>query len=150
MISPATVRMTTCRKVQPNRMASFFSTSAGIRARIGASLSRRAIAYSFPRGRAGGDGATGGDGAGGDGGSTRRGRAGTAGPERAGTVPPLTPVAAGRVGAENTDMTGAGGRFGAVCERGAAENVAAGTDPLAGRLGVLAVGALLNTTGTGR
>src|SRR2546429_8880028 len=65
MISPATVRMTTCRKVKPNRMASFFSTSAGIRARIGASLSRRAIGdHSFPRGRAGGDGGTGGDGTG--------------------------------------------------------------------------------------
>src|SRR5918911_765095 len=66
MISPATVRMTTCRNVAPNRMASFFSTSAGIRARIGASLSRRAIGdHSFPRGRAsgGGGGGSGGRGA---------------------------------------------------------------------------------------
>src|SRR5436190_24143227 len=62
MISAATVRMTTCRKVKPNRMASFVSTLGGIRARIGASLSRRAIGdQSFPRGRAGGDGGTGGD-----------------------------------------------------------------------------------------
>src|SRR5436305_1221293 len=65
MINPATVRITTCRNVKPNRMASFFSTFAGIRARIGASLSRRAIGgHSFPRGRAGRAGGTGGDGAG--------------------------------------------------------------------------------------
>src|SRR5439155_13109025 len=161
MISPATVRMTTCRKVKPNRMASFFSTSAGGRARIGASLSRRAIdAHSSEttrRERRGGDGGTGGDdagdragdgagtawpvavprgdgrdgggddatarragtvprGDGGDGGSTRWGRAGTAGPRRAGTVPARVP--AERPGAENTGVTGAGGRLGAVCRCG--------------------------------
>src|SRR6184192_2459286 len=65
MIRAATVRMTTCRKVKPNRMTSFFSTSAGIRARSGASLSRRAIGdHSLPWGRADGDGGTGGDGTG--------------------------------------------------------------------------------------
>src|SRR5438477_6236313 len=68
MISPATVRMTTCRKVKPNRMTSFFSTLAGIRARIGASLSRRAIddhsSETTRRARRGGDGGTGADEAG--------------------------------------------------------------------------------------
>src|SRR5438067_533159 len=184
MISAATVRMTTCRKVKPNRMTSFFSTSAGIRARIGASLSRRAIGdHSFPRGRTGGDGGTGGDGTGragrldrdggdaagdragdgggtawpaavprgdgGDGGWTRWGRAGTAGTGRPGTVPARVP-AAERPGAENTGVTGAGGRLGAVCGRGAAENAAGGTGPVAGRLGVAGVGALLNAAGAGR
>src|SRR5213080_3557582 len=207
MIRAATVRMTTCRKVKPNRMASFFSTSAGGRARIGASLSRRAIgdhsSETTRRGRRGGDGGTGGDeveragrpdrdggdagdragdgagtawpvavprgdgrdgggddatarragtvprGDGGDGGSTRWGRAGTAGPGPPGTVPARVPVAE-RPGAENTGVTGAGGRFGAVCGRGAAENVAAGTGPVAGRLGVAGVGALLNAAGAGR
>src|SRR6266511_1388182 len=192
MISPATVRMTTCRKVKPNRMASFFSTSAGIRARIGASLSRRAIGdHSFPRGRGGGDGGTGGEGAArdgrpdrdggdgagdeagtrrllavprgdgagdgdgtrrpvavprGDGGWIRRGRAATAGTGRAGAVPPVVPLlvpAAVRPGAENTGVSGAGGRFGAACGRGAAENVAGGTGPVAGRVGMADAGALL-------
>src|SRR5947199_9247703 len=75
MISVATVRMTTCRKVKPNRMTSFFSTSAGIRARSGASLSRRAIGdHSLPWGRAGGDGGTDGDGGTGGHGTGRTGR----------------------------------------------------------------------------
>src|SRR5437773_8433275 len=98
MISPATVRITTCRNVKPNKIESLRSTFAGTRARIGASLSRRAISsHPFPSGRVrrGGDGAGrgaraggdgGGDGAGarragadprgdgGDGGATRRGR----------------------------------------------------------------------------
>src|SRR5256885_2365802 len=43
MISAATVRMTTCRKVKPNKIESLRSTSAGTRARIGASRSRRPI-----------------------------------------------------------------------------------------------------------
>src|SRR5438045_2306067 len=155
MISPATVRTTTCRNVKPNRMTSFFSTLAGIRARIGASLSRRTIGdQSFPRGRAGRGGGTGGDEAerdgrpARDGGATRRGRAGTAGPGRAGTVPPRVP-AAERPGAENTGVTGAGGRLGAVCGRGAAENATGGTGPLAGRRGVARVGTVLNTAGAG-
>src|SRR6266498_1165119 len=160
MIRPATVRMTTCRKVKPNRMESLRSTFAGTRARIGASVSRRAISpHPFPSGRVrrGGDGGTGGDGAGrgargggdgwdgagdgagarradadtrgdgGDGGSTRRGRAGTAGTDLAGRV---APPGAGRAGVENTGVTGAGGRFGAVCGRVAAEQLAAGTPPV--------------------
>src|SRR5947199_4780972 len=86
---------------------------------------------------------------GGDGGSTRRGRAGTAGPGPPGTVPARVP-AAERPGAENTGVTGAGGRFGAVCGRGAAENAAGGTGPVAGRLGVAGVGALLNAADAGR
>src|SRR5436305_10110379 len=114
MIRAATVRMTTCRNVKPNKIESWRSTFAGTRARIGASVSRRAIGdHPFRSGRVRGGG-TGGDGAGrgaraggdggdgdgggagarrpdadprgdgGDGGSTRRGRAGTAGPGRGG------------------------------------------------------------------
>src|SRR5437762_2620414 len=157
MIRPATVRMTTCRKVKPNRMESLRSTFAGTRARIGASVSRRAIGdHPFRSGRVrrGGDGGTGGDGAGrgaragGDGGSTRRGRAGTAGTDRAGRVPP---PGAGRAGVENTGVTGAGGRFGAVCGRLAAEKLAAGTPPVGGRLAAAdGVGRWLNCAGAGR
>src|SRR5436309_11521311 len=115
MIRAATVRMTTCRNVKPNKIESWRSTFAGTRARIGASVSRRAIGdhpFRSGRGRRGGDGGTGGDGAGrdaraggdgdgagarragaeprgdgGDGGSTRRGRAGTAGTDLAGGDP---------------------------------------------------------------
>src|SRR5947199_3163373 len=130
MIRAATVRMTTCRKVKPNKIESLRSTFAGTRARIGASLSRRAIGdHPFRSGRVrrGGDGGTGGDGAGrgaraggdgagarraaadprgdgGDGGSTRRGRAGTAGTDRAGGEPAraarVPPPGAGRAGVE--------------------------------------------------
>src|SRR6266540_4094116 len=183
MISPATVRMTTCRNVKPNKIESLRSTFAGTRARIGASVSRRAISpHPFPSGRVrrGGDGGTGGDGAGrgaraggdgwdgagdgagarradadtrgdgGDGGSTRRGRAGTAGTDLAGGDPAraarVPPPGAGRAGAENTGVTGAGGRFGAVCGRDAAEKLAAGAAP-AGRLDAAGVAALLNCTG---
>src|SRR5436309_545380 len=145
MIRAATVRMTTCRNVKPNKIESWRSTFAGTRARIGASVSRRTIGdHPFRSGRVrrGGDGETGGDGGGGDGGgagarradadprgdggdggSTRRGRAGTAGTDRAGRVPP---PGAGRAGVENTGVTGAGGRFGAVCGRVAAEKLAVG------------------------
>ncbi|MGH3948168.1 MAG: hypothetical protein ACRDSE_03455 [Pseudonocardiaceae bacterium] len=83
----------------------------------------------------------------GDVGSTRRGRAGTVPP----AVALLASPVAGRAGAENTGVTGAGGRFGAVCGRGAAEKLAAGTGPpVAGRLGGAGVGALLKATGAGR
>jgi hypothetical protein len=47
-------------------------------------------------------------------------------------------------------VTGAGGRFGAACDPGAAENAAAGTGPLAARLAVAGAGAVLNTAGAGR
>src|SRR5947199_4879333 len=116
MIRAATVRMTTCRKVKPNKIESLRSTFAGTRTRIGASVSRRAISphpFRSGRGRRGGDSGMGGDGAGrgaraggdggdgagarradadprgdgGDGGSTRRGRAGTAGTDLAGGDP---------------------------------------------------------------
>src|SRR6266508_2459551 len=180
MIRAATVRMTTCRNVKPNKIESWRSTFAGTRARIGASVSRRTIGdHPFRSGRVrrGGDGGTGGDGAGrgaraggdggdgdgdgagarradadprgdgGDGGSTRRGRAGTAGTDRAGRVPP---PGAGRAGVENTGVTGAGGRFGAVCGRVAAEKLAAGTLPVGGRLGTVGVGLWLNCAGAGR
>src|SRR6266511_1132232 len=179
MINPATVRMMTCRKVKPNKIESLRSTFAGTRARIGASVSRRAISpHPFRSGRVrrGGDGGTGGDGAGrgaraggdggdgagarradadprGDGGSTRRGRAGTAGTDLAGGDPTraarVPPPSAGRAGAENTGVTGAGGRFGAVCGRDAAEKLAAGAAP-AGRLDAAGAAALLNCTGAGR
>src|SRR6266508_4586591 len=67
MIRAATVRMTTCRNVKPNKIESWRSTFAGTRARIGASVSRRTIGdHPFRSGRVrrGGDGGTGGDGAG--------------------------------------------------------------------------------------
>src|SRR6266516_1857752 len=170
MINPATVRITTCRKVKPNKIESLRSTFAGTRARIGAAVSRRAISpHPFRSGRVrrGGDGGTVGDGDGdgdgdgagarradadprgdgGDGGSTRRGRAGTAGTDLAGGDPAraarVPPPGAGRAGAENTGVTGAGGRFGAVCGRDAAEKLAAGAAP-AGRLDAAGVAALLN------
>src|SRR6266536_291774 len=175
MIRAATVRMTTCRNVKPNKIESWRSTFAGTRARIGASVSRRTIGdHPFRSGRVrrGGDGGTGGDGAGrgaraggdggdgagarradadprgdgGDGGSTRRGRGGTAGTDLAGGDPAraarVPPPGAGRAGAENTGVTGAGGRFGAVCGRDAAEKLAAGAAP-AGRLDAAGVAALL-------
>src|SRR6266508_2776933 len=94
MISPATVRMTTCRNVKPNKIESLRSTFAGTRARIGASVSRRAISdHPFRSGRVrrGGGGGTGGAGAGGG------ARAAGAGGDGAG---------AGRAGA---DPRGAGG-----------------------------------------
>src|SRR6266511_1803821 len=128
MINPATVRMMTCRKVKPNKIESLRSTFAGTRARIGASVSRRAISpHPFPSGRVrrGGDGGAGGDGGegagdgdggrradadprgdGGDGGSTRRGRAGTAGTDLAGGDPAraarVPPPGAGRAGVLGT------------------------------------------------
>src|SRR6266536_2211329 len=149
MIRAATVRMTTCRNVKPNKIESWLSTFAGTRARIGASVSRRAIGdhlFRSGRVRRGGDG--------GDGGSTRRGRAGTAGTDRAGGDPArvvrVAPPGAGRAGVENTGVTGAGGRFGAVCGRVAAEKLAAGTLPVGGRLGTAGVGRWLNWAGAGR
>src|SRR2546423_682407 len=89
MISPATVRMTTCRKVKPNKIESWRSTFAGTRARIGASVSRRAIGdhlFRSGRVRRGGDGAgrgaragAGGGGAGGGGGGAGGGARGSGG-----------------------------------------------------------------------
>jgi len=51
---------------------------------------------------------------------------------------------------ENTGVTGAGGRFGAVCGRVAVEKLAAGTLPVGGRLGTVGVGLWLNCAGAGR
>jgi len=51
---------------------------------------------------------------------------------------------------ENTGVTGAGGRFGAVCGRVAVEKLAAGTLPVGGRLGTVGVGRWLNCAGAGR
>src|SRR2546429_97602 len=76
MIRPAMVRMTTCRNVKPNKIESWRSTFAGTRARIGASLSRRAIGdhpFRSGRGRRGGGGGAGGGGAGGRGARWRPG-----------------------------------------------------------------------------
>src|SRR5436190_11814779 len=67
MSNPAMVRTASCRKVKPNRMASLRSTSAGTRARIGGSASRRDISAHLSAG----------DGPAGNGGTGRTHRTGT-------------------------------------------------------------------------
>src|SRR2546430_2267881 len=90
MISAATVRMTTCRKVKPNKIESLRSTFAGTRARIGASASRRAIgAHPLLSGRVrpGGDGRVLEWGGGGPGGGCGGGLGGRGGGNGAGGSP---------------------------------------------------------------
>src|SRR5256885_1009548 len=123
MISPATVRMTTCRKVKPNKIESWRSTFAGTRARIGASVSRRAISpHPFPSGRVrrGGDGGTGGDGAG-RGARAGGGGGGGAGARRARAGPP-----GGGGGRGGAPRAGGGGGGGGGCGTAAGRGGAGG------------------------